>query len=842
MALSPLPELTPSVPATDAVGCDAGSLVPAGLHHELDVRAAAVGASAPVGFVAALCILLERYAGPEEVPPIGVGVVGHGSRRISVRSFAPDTFDDVIARVHRALSDPAHREAAGPQIAGGVVSFSWDSGGTGHASDVPDVPDVPGVREGVAVSVTEPSSEPGSAGLRLRVVDGGRRTPRADAIERDLLTILAALARSAGPVAALDAFARPRETDCPASHDDGCHRLVDLVARHASRTPDKVAVRGEHAVTYAEVHRGARRVCIALHRLGVGVEERVGLLFERDERLAVGLLGVQLSGAAFVPVSSEDPPHRQREILADAGARVVVTTGGLAEHLEGVLRVVRVEECLDPEAEVTPAATLPAHAAYVLYTSGSSGKPKGVVVEHRQLLAYVEGFLERVGSEAGPLSCALVQPLTVDSSLTCIGAAWATGGELQVIDRATALDGDELGRRLRSHPADILKIAPSHLQALQAGGDISDLMPTTALVVGGEASDWKWLQEVDDTGACAVFNHYGPTETTVGVLMLPVRDHRGRGWTTAALGLPLRGCQVGVVDEHGNEVPAGIRGEIVVRGALVARGYQESPAESGFRPWRGEHAYWTGDMGIREHDGVIRFAGRADDQVKVRGYRVELGEIERAVTEHPAVVQAAALIDDSGDGAAVLGCAVRTSAERPPSSSELAAHCRSLLPPHMVPSIWVHLDEIPRSAHGKIDRRQLRERMGAARRKGPGVGRTTPEPGALPTSLQRGGVRQHVADAWTAVLDAPVTGDDINFFDAGGHSLLLLDLQRELLRRTGRDVGLLDLFQHPTILGQVELLQDSSRPGAPQPGSGARDRREALLQRRKLRQTGHRDE
>lgn len=831
-----VPRLAP--PAGTHVGGGAGGATGRTVSPTVDehVRAlaASVGAEAACGYVAALWLLLQRYARHDQMDGelrVHDRALEQQLGRLSGAPDPTDTFADVVRRVADALAaEPAaHGRAARPvgsplpgdPLAHAAVEFGWNVEDLGRL-DLDQPPTV-------LVAVEHHADD----GARVRVLGPSSAPHLARAVESDYLDLLAALVAADGPVAEVDAFAT---TIGPPPAPDGADpepRLDEIVATHARRTPDAVAVRGGTALTYAELVRRSRRLCTVLKARGVAVEDRVGVCTARDEHLAVAILGVLMCGAAFVPLAPDDPKQRREQVVRDAEIAVVIAHGALADDLVDSVTIVGLDEA-DRVEEAGPMASSGSTAAYVLYTSGSSGRPKGVVVEHRQLLAYVGGFLDRLGVDRA-LVCAMVQPLTVDSSLTCVGAAWVTGGELQILDRATALDLGRLTAWARQHPADVLKIAPSHLRALQASGDYVPAMPGLALVVGGEASDWRWLQQTQDDLACSVFNHYGPTEATVGVLMLSVTEHRGRSWATTALGRPLRGCEVAVVDRFGAETPAGVRGELVVRGRLVARGYQAEPPDSGFRPWHGAPAYWTGDQGFREADGVICFAGRTDDQVKVRGFRVELGEVERAVRSHPWVDQAVAAVLTDGAGRTSLGCVVQAAGGRErPAPEQLTAHCRALLPEHMVPTRWTAVDELPRTPHGKTDRPAVVELLAGA---GPPADNASAT-GMRAESPDVSDLRETVTAIWRDLLDQSPDGEHQNFFDAGGHSLLLPDLQRAIQNRTARTVALLDLFQHTTIAAQVELLCGDSRPVRPRldDDEGRRRRREALARRRQQRQ------
>lgn len=785
-----------------------------------------IGVDEACGYLAASLILMQRYTGYQAVPPeiLVSGAMGCQRGVLSGTPETTDSFRDVLGRLRDSVfSDVLGADSTvSGQKHSPALAVYWNAG---YAT----TPAPSSIEESLAIAFD--ATPKGS--VEVRVCSPVADSLVAIAIESDLRQLVEALCDYDGPVSRLDAFCTT-EADIPTASDDDITRLDEAVIAHAARTPQAVAVRGREVLTYAELISQSKRICAALRVRGVRVEDRVGICMHRTEQVAVAILGVMMSGAAFVPLAPEDPLLRRRQIIREAGIRLVIVDDTQNDAIDDDVETVRPAECGDAD-EIEPTPFDAFTAAYVLYTSGSSGRPKGVIVEHRQLMAYVSGFLGCTGLR-GPLACAMVQPLTVDSSLTCVGAAWVTGGELQILDRSTALDLDRLSAWRRQHRMSVLKIAPSHLRALQASGDYAAAMPELALVVGGEASDWRWLQEVQSELSCAVYNHYGPTETTVGVLMLPVASHRGRPWTTAALGRALDGSRVAVVDKFGMETPTGIRGEIVVCGQQVARGYQAQTPNSGFQPWNGVPAYWTGDYGFRETDGVICFAGRSDDQVKVSGFRIELGDVEAAVNTHPAVCYAIAVVHADPAGWQSLACAVQLLGEDSSSLQDLTAHCRRLLPDHMVPSRWLAARDLPRTAHGKIDRGAVAELF---TRDVSVLGQRSVAPASPARSEVE--LRATITAIWSSILGRATITEHQNFFDAGGYSLMLIDLQRAIGNQTGRDVDLLDLFQHSTIAAQVELLLRSPQSRGRSDDNQSRRRRQEALARRRSQQLKARD-
>ncbi|HEX8282852.1 MAG TPA: amino acid adenylation domain-containing protein [Pyrinomonadaceae bacterium] len=438
----------------------------------------------------------------------------------------------------------------------------------------------------------------------------------------------------------------------------------ELFAAHAARTPDATAVVYEkESLTYAEVERRANQLARHLRGLGVRAEQRVGLLLERSTAMIVGMLGVMKAGAAYVPLESGQPAGRLALLAADAGVRVVVCAESLRAEAEalGCAHVVS----LDGDAEVisresgekVEARAAEGNVAYVIYTSGSTGAPKGVCVEHRQLANYFNAVRERLELPAGA-SYALVSTFAADLGHTVIFPALCTGGTLHVISSERATDAGALAEYFAERPVDCLKIVPSHLAALLTHARPELLLPRRRLVLGGEALGWDLFERIRSLApGCRVLNHYGPTETTVGVLTCEVERVTARVSQTAPLGCPLGNTQVYVLDALLRPSAPGVPGEVYIGGANVARGYLNAPSATaakfvpnpfGLAP--GERLYKTGDLARLLPDGQVEFLGRADDQVKVRGFRIEPGEIEAAIGRHEGVEQAKVLARETNSG------------------------------------------------------------------------------------------------------------------------------------------------------------------------------------------------
>ena len=443
--------------------------------------------------------------------------------------------------------------------------------------------------------------------------------------------------------------------------------LHELFEQQAVRTPDAVAlVCEDQSLTYRELDRRSSLLAERLAALGAQPDEPIGLLVERSLDTVVGILGILKAGAAYLPMDPALPRTRVAFLLEDAGVlRVLTQTPLLPSLADGKAQAI----CLDrfdwnaPTSAATLAArSRPEDLAYVIYTSGSTGQPKGVCVEHRNIINYVLGVAQRLRLKPG-MAHATVTTVAADLGNTVIFPALATGGSLHVISQERAEDPDRLAEYFREHKIDVLKIVPSHLAALQAGRNPAGVMPRMCLVLGGEASRLDWVEHLRALApACEILNHYGPTETTVGVLtylagaQLPATPSG-----TLPLGKALPNCRVYLLDAAGRPVPAGEHGELYIGGGGVARGYLNRPALTAekfiadpFSAEPGARMYRTGDQGRCGADGNVEFLGRIDDQIKLHGYRIEPGEIEAALHEHGGVRDAVVLAHEEASGASRL--------------------------------------------------------------------------------------------------------------------------------------------------------------------------------------------
>ncbi len=430
---------------------------------------------------------------------------------------------------------------------------------------------------------------------------------------------------------------------------------VDRVEAWARRAADRPALVFDRRVwTYGELDRRANRLAHALRRRGVGPESVVGVLLKRSGESILAALAVAKAGGAFLPLDPLDPPRRLALLLEETGARALVTRGDLGAGLASAvariatLRLDADRRRIERRPDDAPERTLHgANLCYVIATSGSTGRPKGVAIEHRQLAAYVDAVTGRLELEPGA-RYALVSTLAADLGHTAIFPALASGGELHVLSWTRAADPRGFADYLAARRIDYLKITPSHLAALTPPG-APPAAPRRGLILGGEPSASEWVATILAAApGCEVFNHYGPTETTVGVLTYRVPAGGPPEAPALPLGPPLPGTRAHLVDRALRPLADGKAGELAVAGPGVGRGYRSRPAATAERfvpdaesGEPGGRLYLTGDLARRAGGGLLAFLGRHDDQVKVRGFRVELGEIEATLRRHRDVVDAA---------------------------------------------------------------------------------------------------------------------------------------------------------------------------------------------------------
>ncbi|MGF1426413.1 amino acid adenylation domain-containing protein [Kitasatospora sp. LaBMicrA B282] len=601
----------------------------------------------------------------------------------------------------------------------------------------------------------------------------------------------------------------------------------ELILRQAALTPDAPALtQGERTVSYRELAEHSAALAARLPAGG-----RIGISTARSPEMIVALLATLRAGSAYVPLDPELPATRLRHMIQDAGITTVITdTPTPPPHLHQaigdrpihLLNLADTDTAADANAETaaaTPASspqTTPDDLCYVIYTSGSTGLPKGVAVHHAGVVNYVQWAARSYGLAPGTTAL-LHSPLAFDLTVTTALAPLVAGACVRLV-ATDGVEGLVAALRESTEPYQLVKLTPAHLRLLntELADELARRPLADCLVVGGEALDHAtaapWLTWT------RVVNEYGPTETVVGCTVFELGAAAGTTeplGTEVPIGAPIANTTNHVLDEHLRPVPYGVVGELCVGGAGVTRGYLNQPALTAakfvpdpFTPGGGR-LYRTGDLVVRRRDGVLEYRGRNDGQVKIRGHRVELGEVEDTLRRLPGVADACAvrLRQDGFDG---LVAYLVPHEGHQPQAGELRELLRAALPAPMVPDRYRLLARLPLTTNGKVDRRALPTDFAPV---------TPVDPAAAPAPVV-GEVEQRIHQAWAQVLGRERIGRLENFFDVGGHSLLLVALHARLTEQFGPRLRLLDLFRHPTIAALARFVDAPPQENTPSQATG----------------------
>jgi len=610
------------------------------------------------------------------------------------------------------------------------------------------------------------------------------------------------------------------------SGEGGGGTLLTAFADHARRGPEVTAIQaGEEMLSYGELSRRCRALARQLGRRGVGLESVVAVALERRVELPVALLGILAAGGAYLPLDPSHPAERLGLILGDAGVEVMVADAASCALLPGAL--LDDLEVLDPgaaregdEAEpadpgnprpesADPRSLAPQNLAYVLYTSGSTGRPKGVACAHAGVLNLLADFQARatLGREDRGT---LWTSLGFDVSVYEIFSVLTAGATLHLVDEDVRGEPGAFLDTLIERAITSAYVPPFMLPELAARAARAALggsaLVLRRLLVGVEPIPEPVLADLDRAlPALAVLNGYGPTEATVCATFHRVCHRPGVPKRNTPIGRPVANLDVLVLDRHLGLCPLGVSGEVSIGGPGLARGYLGRPGRTAlsfvphpFSPTPGERLYRTGDLARHLPGGELEFVGRIDFQLKVRGFRIEAGDVEAALARHPGVREAVMVLreDNPGDRRLVAYVAVGPEAPRP-EPGELRAHLEGLLPSYMVPSACVVLDELPRTPNDKIDRRAL---PAPVREAEAGVFETprTPAEGL-------------VAGVWADVLGREKVGRQDDFFHLGGHSLLATRAAGRIAEAFGVALPLREFFVHPTVASLARCLEELRR-------------------------------
>ncbi|MFJ7095881.1 amino acid adenylation domain-containing protein [Streptomyces mirabilis] len=599
--------------------------------------------------------------------------------------------------------------------------------------------------------------------------------------------------------------------------------LEDMLAAYTERTPDAVAVAArDRCLTYAELSAAVGAVAVGLRARGIGPEHRVGVCTERTSDLLVAILGVLFSGAAYVPLDQNYPTDRLAYCVADAAVELVVTDAGTRARLDGLgPELVSVEELARsaPVAEPLPTPpSSPDSLAYVLYTSGSTGRPKGVALQRRNAAAFLT-WVSRAYARGQMAKVIAATSVCFDLSVFELMGPLVVGGTVAIAENALDLGAPHL------EGATLLNTVPSALAVLAATKAIPASVATVN--VAGEPLTTALAADTYALGHVRELNNlYGPTEGTTYVTTQPVG--RDLGDTPPPIGRPITTTTVYLLDPDLEPVPLGATGELYLGGDGVARGYFGRPGLTAdrfvpdpFADRPGQRLYRTGDLARARADGTLDYQGRVDRQVKVRGYRVELGEIEHAALTHPLVTGAVAVPWRLGDAASEVVLYITSDAVDDGVTAALKSVLAARLPAYMVPSAVVTCDAFPLTPNGKIDTAAL----------------PRPTSPSSPDEAAGDDHEQLVASAWCSVLGVPSVSMTANFFDIGGNSLNMFQLLKKLEPMVEQPLGIVELYQYPTVRSLAGFLRGKSAEYAT--ASTPVGRRAALEMLRKKRRDRH---
>jgi amino acid adenylation domain-containing protein len=573
------------------------------------------------------------------------------------------------------------------------------------------------------------------------------------------------------------------------------HHLLEDTARQMPDAPAVTA--GDLTLSYRELDQRANQLAHRLVQKGIGPGALVAVCLDRTVQLPIALAGVLKAGAAYVPLDPTHPADRIRYMLEDAGVACVITLGRFALTLDAAAPILLMDDEHDDTVSpcnVGPEVSVrPEDLTYVIYTSGSTGRPKGVQIEHRNMVSFLEAMRREPGLSSKDVLLAVTTP-SFDIAGLEFWLPMSVGAHIVIASRADVLDGVSLIDLIDEHEVTALQATPSTWRLMLEAGWTG--RPGLKALCGGEALPRELAATL--IGCVGeLWNMYGPTETTVWSTVSRVLDVTG----PISIGRPIANTRVYVLDASGRPTPVGVIGELCIGGEGVARGYLNRPeltaekfVEIETGRGAGERIYRTGDVARFRFDGELEFLGRRDQQVKLRGHRIELAEIEAALAAAPGIKQSVVVVREFGhaDERLVGYVTLRPNTDFDIEAARVAL--RSRLPEYMVPNLFTVLPAMPLTPNGKLDRKAL----------------PAPEAGewqhpARPDTLMSG--EQHrVAAIWRDVLRCERIGLYENFFDIGGHSLLLVRLHTELRREFENDFPLVELFQHTTVAAQADRM------------------------------------
>lgn len=575
------------------------------------------------------------------------------------------------------------------------------------------------------------------------------------------------------------------------------HRRFEAQAKEHS---DNTAIEcPDEKLTYRELNEEANRLARHLQKNGIRPGSVVALLSRRNSQMLIAMLGIMKAGGAYLPLDETHPANRLEMIVSDSGAELLVTeecfraaTENLSVktiYLDTDRKEFAPNDASDLELELADSSSV-----YVIYTSGTTGMPKGVCIEHRNLVNYCDAIWQEMKLSSNDKFSTLSSP-SADLGNTAVFPPLLNGAGVVIIPRELSTDAGRLADYFAEHPADCLKIVPSHLHSLLQSKKAKSILPKKLLILGGETFSNDLLKTVRELNPdCRILNHYGPTESTIGVLTCEYKEDT----KSQRLGFPLAGNRIYVLDKYLRPVPVGISGELYIGGAQLARGYlnrreltEERFIENPFIP--GERLYRTGDKAKILEDGAVAFLGRNDRQIKIRGFRVEPAEIEYILSRHADIERAIILPPGENALQKYLTAYIKIKPGSKLDKQSLKEYLGERLPLHMMPGAFVFIETIPLTSNGKIDYQALSQYEAETletRHKAP-----------------RDQVELELLQILQELLGNEDIGIEDDFFDVGGHSLLGVQLMSRIEENFGQRLPLASLFEHGTVANLAKLIR-----------------------------------
>ncbi|MFN6513536.1 MAG: non-ribosomal peptide synthetase [Nostoc sp. CreGUA01] len=583
-----------------------------------------------------------------------------------------------------------------------------------------------------------------------------------------------------------------------------------LFVEQVERTQNNIAVVYKNQqLTYKELNNRANQLAHYLQKLGVKPDVMVGICVERSPLILIALLGILKAGGAYIPIDPSYPLERKAFILNDSQMPVLLTQQHLmADLATNETKVI----CIDSDWQTISqhkidnpiTTTTPLNLAYVIYTSGSTGKPKGTLIPHQGLVNYLTWATQRYAVEQG-VGTLVHSPLGFDLTITSLLSPLLVGRTAELLSEEQGIEA--LSQALKkSSNLSLVKITPAHLDLLKQQLSKEEIAnKTKAFIIGGEnllaESITFWQNVAPDT---ILVNEYGPTETVVGccIYEVPVGKHTSG---SIPIGKPIANTQLYILDQYLQPVPTGVAGELHIGGVGLARGYLNQPELTAlkfipnpFSKQAGDRLYKTGDLVRFLPSGDIEYIGRIDNQIKIRGFRVELGEIEGVINQHPSVSASVAIVRGDKPENQNLIAYITLHPDKTLTISQLRRFLQNKLLDHMIPTAFMILEAFPLTSNGKVDRRAL------------------PMPDALRPELEvtyvvpQTEIEKTIASVWQKALNLKKIGIHDNFFEIGGHSLLLVTVHSQLQEMLNAELSTLDLFRYPTINSLAEYLNSSA--------------------------------